>query len=63
MVSKIRKFPVGLTAEDTIRRLIGEEEVFSSRAVTTSMDRIFKILDENPQIDVRAPRDWIGSLD
>lgn len=53
MVTKIREFPTGMTAEDTIRKLISEDEMSSFEAVQSTLDRIFKIIDEDPSIDVR----------
>lgn len=52
MPSKIREFPEGLTAEDTIRRLVGEQEVYSWPAVKAALDRVFEALDEDQEIDV-----------
>lgn len=54
MVTKIREFPAGLTAEDTIRKLVSEEVMSKLEAVQSTLDRIFKILDDDPSIDVRS---------
>lgn len=52
MSNRIREFPQGLSAEDTMRKLVGEEEVYSLSAVETALNRIFETLDKNPDIDV-----------
>lgn len=54
MVTKIREFPAGLTAEDTIRKLVSEDVMSKLEAVQSTLDRIFGILDEDPSIDVRS---------
>ncbi|PNY26862.1 uncharacterized protein TCAP_03220 [Tolypocladium capitatum] len=51
MLTKVRELPEGMTAEDTIRRLVGEREVFSGPAVKTALGRLFEIIDEDPEID------------
>ena len=52
MMSKIRDLPEGLTAEDTMRRLVGGKEMFKGPAVKSTLERIFEILDDDPEIDV-----------
>lgn len=52
MLTKIRDFPEGMSAEDTMRQLLGEAESFSTHAVQKAMDRLLKIIDEDPEIDV-----------
>ena len=52
MPAKIREFPEGLTAEDTMRKLIGEQDVYSAPAMKTALDRVFEMLDEDQEIDV-----------
>lgn len=52
MLTKIRDFPEGMSAEDTMRQLLSEAESFSSNAVNKAMDRLLKIIDEDPEIDV-----------
>ncbi|KAK3172948.1 hypothetical protein OEA41_006274 [Lepraria neglecta] len=51
MLTRIRELPEGMTAEDTIRRMVGREEMFSRPAVKSALDRLFEILDEDPEID------------
>ncbi|KAF4470999.1 ef-hand calcium-binding domain-containing [Fusarium albosuccineum] len=51
MLVKIRDFPEGLTPEDTIRRLLGEEEMFTAKAVHAALDRLHEIIDQDPEID------------
>lgn len=53
MITKVRDFPAGLSAEDTIRRLVSKESMSSKQAVRETMDRMIKVLDEDPSIDVR----------
>lgn len=55
MLTKIRDFPEGMSAEDTMRQLLSEAESFSSNAVNKAMDRLLKIIDEDPEIDVCIP--------
>lgn len=50
MLSKLREFPEGLTAEDTMRRLVGDQQTFSAPAVRSTLDRLIKVLDEDPEI-------------
>lgn len=65
MITKIRDFPAGLSAEDTIRRLVSEESMSSKQAVMATMDRMIKVLDEDPSIDVRlhATHELAGVMD
>jgi hypothetical protein len=55
-LTKIRHIPEGLSAEDTMRLLIGDEDVFSAPAVKSTMDRLIEILDEDHEIEVRDSR-------
>ncbi len=52
MLTKIRDFPEGMSAEDTMRQLLQEAEAFSNKAVLNCMDRLMKIIDEDPEIEV-----------
>lgn len=51
MLSKIRDMPQKSTPEDTIRKLIGDMESFGAHAVRSTLDRLFEILEQNPDID------------
>ncbi|KAF7556679.1 hypothetical protein G7Z17_g1247 [Cylindrodendrum hubeiense] len=51
MMNKIRDFPEGMSAEDTIRSLVGDKEMYTGPAVRSTLNRIFEILDEDPTID------------
>jgi predicted esterase len=51
MLARIREFPEGMSAEDTMRQLVGEKEMFSANAVHSCIDRLFKMLEEDPEID------------
>lgn len=53
VLDKIREFPDGVTAEDAIRELTGGDVVYNAGAVRCTLDRLFKIIDEDPEIDVR----------
>jgi hypothetical protein len=55
MVTKIREMPVGVSAEDTIRKMINEDELASLDAIRSTLDSIFKLIDDDPSIDVRLP--------
>lgn len=52
MVNKIRDMPEGMSPEDTIRKLIGEKDMYDAPAVKGALDRLMEILDEDPEIDV-----------
>lgn len=52
MMVKIRDFPKGLTPEDTIRKLLGEDELFPADAVHDALNRLHEIIDQDPEIDV-----------
>jgi hypothetical protein len=52
MLSKLREFPEGLTAEDTMRRLVGDRQSFSAAAVRSTLARLIKVLDEDSDITV-----------
>lgn len=52
LMVKIRDFPKGMTPEDTIRKLLGEENMFSFDAVHGALDRLHEIIDQDPEIDV-----------
>jgi hypothetical protein len=56
MVTKIREMPVGVSAEDTIRKMINEDELASLDAIRSTLDSIFKIIDDDPSIDVSLPK-------
>lgn len=48
---KIREMPEGESAEESIRKLaVGS--TWSSKNITTTLDRLFQIIDEDPDIDV-----------
>lgn len=52
IVTKIRSMPAGISPEDTIRRLSGGNDVYTAKAVRKAMDRLFKVLDDDPEIEV-----------
>jgi hypothetical protein len=52
MLEKVRDFPEGMSAEDTIRQLIGDDQVWTGKAVRSALDRLFEIIDSDPEIDV-----------
>jgi hypothetical protein len=54
MLSKIREMPQESTPEETIRKLIGNLQSFSGHAVKSALDRLFDILEQDPEIDVSA---------
>ncbi|KAG5984185.1 hypothetical protein E4U55_005798 [Claviceps digitariae] len=47
---KIRDIPAGLTAEDAMRRLIGEKQSFNASAVQNTLNRLMGVLDLDPTI-------------
>jgi hypothetical protein len=52
MMDKVRDMHEGMSAEDSIRKLIGERSTFNATAVRDALDRLIEILDEDPEIDV-----------
>lgn len=54
MVEKIRDFPEGLSAEDTMRRLTGGNDFGLGAGLQGSLERLFEIIDADPEIDVRG---------
>lgn len=54
VIEKIRDMPTGLSAEESMRLLMGKEELWTSGAIIDTMDRLFAIIDEDPEIDVSA---------
>jgi hypothetical protein len=53
MLEKVRDFPEGMSAEDTIRQLVGDDQMWTGKAVRSTLDRLFEIIDSDPEIDVR----------
>ncbi|KAI5459310.1 serine hydrolase FSH [Mariannaea sp. PMI_226] len=51
MIDKIRDMPSGMTAEDTIRKLIGEAQMHEAGPVQTALDNLQQILEDDPEID------------
>lgn len=51
-LNKIRTMPAGQTAEDTMRNLMGDQELFAGKSVKVTMDRLFEIIDNDPEITV-----------
>ncbi|GKZ24282.1 hypothetical protein AbraIFM66951_011194 [Aspergillus brasiliensis] len=51
IMHRIRQLPRGATAEDTMRVLMNEHAMMSAACVREALDRLFRILDENPEID------------
>lgn len=52
MTDRIRDLPEGTSAEETMRKLIGDDEMYPAPSVKEALDRLFKIVDEDPEIDV-----------
>jgi hypothetical protein len=52
ILSKIRDMPKESTPEDTIRSLIGDMNSFGVEALRSTLDRLFEILEQDPEIDV-----------
>ncbi|RYP03313.1 hypothetical protein DL765_010540 [Monosporascus sp. GIB2] len=51
VLSRIRELPQGITPEDTIRSLVKEQQPYSPRTLQSALDRLFQIMDEDPEID------------
>lgn len=52
MLSKIREMPQESTPEETIRSLMGDLHSFGGQAVQSTLDNLFEILEQDPDIDV-----------
>ncbi|KAK4498332.1 hypothetical protein PRZ48_010990 [Zasmidium cellare] len=51
ILSKIRNFSKGYSSDDAIRKLVGEQAVMGERAVLTTIARLLKLLDDDPEIE------------
>lgn len=51
-LTKIREIPEGFSPEETMRMLVGDQDIYSGPAVKSTMDRLLKILDEDHEIEV-----------
>ncbi|KAI1864341.1 uncharacterized protein JN550_008898 [Neoarthrinium moseri] len=51
LMSRVREFPEGLGAEDTLRFLIRGFDELPSKALEESLGRLFDIIDKDPEID------------
>lgn len=55
IVEKIRDFPDGITAEDTMRRLFGSQSAASTeRKLCKALDHLFDVINTDPEIEVRG---------
>ncbi len=52
ILEKIRDFPEGKTAEDTMRLLMGEEPAETVHSITNALQGLIDIIDEDPEIEV-----------
>ncbi|KAG6049141.1 hypothetical protein E4U17_006919 [Claviceps sp. LM77 group G4] len=50
ILSRLREIPQGTTAEDAMRRLVGDRSSFKATAIQDTLDRLMMILDEDPEI-------------
>ncbi|KAG6097869.1 hypothetical protein E4U31_004889 [Claviceps sp. LM219 group G6] len=50
ILSRLREIPQGMTAEDAMRRLVGDKPSFKATAIQNTLDRLMIILDEDPEI-------------
>lgn len=51
-LEKIREMPDGLSAEEAMRSLLGEEESYTAPAVISTLGRLIEIIDADPEIEV-----------
>ncbi|KAK8044979.1 Serine hydrolase FSH [Apiospora rasikravindrae] len=51
-LKRIRQFPQEQGAEDSMRFLLAGEELIPAESLTEALDRIFKIMEEDPEITV-----------
>lgn len=56
MISKLRDFPVGATAEDTMRLLFDKDAKYVASNVMDAMDSLLAQVDADPEIDVSRER-------
>jgi hypothetical protein len=54
-VAKFRAIPPGLSPEDAIRMLAGEPSQSHAKYVQPTVDRLFQLLEDDPEIEVRTP--------
>ncbi|KAG6321610.1 hypothetical protein E4U22_001697 [Claviceps purpurea] len=50
ILSRLRDIPQGITAEDAMRRLVGDKPSFKATAIQNTLDRLIMVLDEDPEI-------------
>ncbi|KAG5953603.1 hypothetical protein E4U53_004559 [Claviceps sorghi] len=50
ILSKLRDIPEGVTAEDAMRRLMGDKQTFNASAVRKTLNRLMEILDSDHSI-------------
>lgn len=53
ITSKLREIPQGLTAEDAMRRLIGNKQSFHASSVRNTLNSLIGVLDLDSSITVR----------
>ncbi|KAF4124438.1 Serine hydrolase (FSH1) [Geosmithia morbida] len=51
LLTKIRDIPQGLTAEDSLRKLVGDSPLFTPKALKASLDELIGKIDEDPEVD------------
>lgn len=51
-LKRIRQFPQEQGAEDSMRFLLAGEQLIPAESLTEALDRIFKILEDDPEITV-----------
>lgn len=51
-LEKIREMPDGLSAEESMRMLIGEEETYTAPAVLSTLGQLLELIDADPEIEV-----------
>ncbi|KAG5934393.1 hypothetical protein E4U59_006250 [Claviceps monticola] len=50
ILSRLRDMPQGITAEDAMRKLVGDKPSFKATAIQNTLDRLMMVLDEDPEI-------------
>lgn len=53
IVERIRDFPEGPNAEETMRLLMGEQPAYTTTSVQEAIQRLLEMIDADPEIEVR----------
>jgi hypothetical protein len=60
LLERIRDFPEGVSAEDTMRQLLGEESPYVRKSVESALDALFETIENDPEIEASWNAPWTG---